>query len=88
MCAFLRVDDGWVVDWLQKPANEIRHGAVVSITDLDRQRSLLAAREIIDRYMAWRISEGAGISAVDFPKLNRGDDPLSLKAQWEGQPGV
>jgi hypothetical protein len=88
MCTSLRVDDGWVVDCLQKPANEIRHGAVVPVTDLDRQRSLLAAREIIDRYMAWRISDGAGISAVDFPRLHRGDDPLLLKAQWDSQTGV
>jgi len=89
MCASLRVDDGWVVEWLQKPANEIRHGAFDSVTDLDRQRSLLAAREIIDRYMAWRVSDGAAISAIDFPRLRRQDDPLLLRAQGaEGQPGL
>lgn len=52
----------------------------VHVTDEDRQRILLGAREIIDRYMAWRITHGAGISAADFPRLHGQDDPLLLKA--------
>lgn len=76
MCASLRVDDGWVVRWLQKPANSIRHGAAVPVTDEGRQRSFLAAREVIERYMVWRASGGAALAAGEFPRLRRQDDPL------------
>ncbi len=80
MCASLRVDDGWVVAWLQRPANEIRHGAVIPVTDEGRQRSLLAAWEVIERYMVWRISGEAAFPADEFPRLRKQDDPLMLRA--------
>jgi hypothetical protein len=82
MCASLRVDDGWVVRWLQKSANDIRRGGAVSVTDEERQRSLLAAREVIQRDMSWfwRTSGGAVLSAAEYPRLRAHDDPLLLRA--------
>jgi hypothetical protein len=38
--------------------------------------ALLAARETIDCYMEWRISDGEGISGVEFPTLGCEDAPL------------
>jgi len=80
MCATLRVDDSWIVRWLQKPANDIRHGAVVPVTDEQRQRSFLAAHEVIERYMVWRSSGGAALTDGEFPRLRRDDDPLPASA--------
>jgi len=74
------MDDGWVVRWLRKSANDIRHGGAVSVTDEERQRSLLAAREVIQRYMFWRTSGGAALSATEYPRLRTQDDPLLLRA--------
>jgi hypothetical protein len=81
MCASLRVDDGWVVRWLQKSANDVRHGGAVSVTDEKRQRSLLATREVIQRYMFWRTSGGSGavLSAAEHPRLRAQDDPLPVE---------
>lgn len=80
MCESLLVDDEWVVRWLQKPANPIRHGAVVPVTDEQRQRSFLAAREVIERYMVWRASGDTALTPPEFPRLEGQLDPLELGA--------
>lgn len=80
MCASLRMDDRWVVRWLQRPANDIRHGASAFASSEERRRSYSAAHEVIERYMVWRTSGGAGLSDSEFPRLREEDDPLALLA--------
>jgi len=65
---------------LQKPANEIRHGALVEVTDEARQRAVLAAHEVIERYMAWRVQGGAQLPANAFLRLRERVDPLLLRS--------
>lgn len=79
MCRRLRVDDAWIVEYLQRPSNEVRHGAVVPVSDEDRQRLFLACREVIERYMILVSAKLDILPMGEFPRLTKARDPLSLR---------
>jgi hypothetical protein len=76
----LRIDDSWLIVYLERPANDVRHGGVAPVTDEDRQRLLLAAHEVIERYIVLR-SSGESRVPPEVKRLRVDDDPLRLLAQ-------
>ena len=46
----LRIDEGWLKT-LTKPANKIRHGLVRGVSDEERARAMVAAHNVIDRFI-------------------------------------
>lgn len=67
----LRLDEQWIKSVLKKPADEIRHGRVVAVSEGDRLRAFRAARLVITRFMMLLYLQVPILPAADYPEVRQ-----------------
>src|SRR5262249_51689904 len=51
LCRRLRIDDNWILQNLERPAGEIRHGKLIAVSNEDRVQAFRSARAVIERFV-------------------------------------
>ncbi len=68
LCAELNLTNEWIIDQLEKPAGELRHGKAKNITGTERLHALRAARLVISRFIEY-VHQGGHLSKNEFPTM-------------------
>lgn len=69
LCAALRIDRAWLRATLEIPAGAIRHGQVLPVSDLARERATSAAVAVLVRFITLRRRRLEQLPDAEFPIL-------------------
>jgi hypothetical protein len=70
MCRRLNIEEKWLQKRLEEPSNEIRHGKIVAVSEIERKIAFESAKVVIERFIVMAKRGIESLPIDEFPMIS------------------